>query len=208
MFFYLAFAASLLIARGQLFLIGAFLALAGSNLVINPESFMLSFYTDPIILEFVAGTLLARMYMAGVRIPAWSSVLLLAAAIAAFLALEPLELGRFARAVGWGLPATMVVGALILRPEPGQSGLVRQILQAGGDASYTIYLSHTFTINGLAILMTRIPRVPDALALCCAVLASIAASVLFFRLVELPFTNRLQRVAFGHRMPSIQNVAP
>jgi peptidoglycan/LPS O-acetylase OafA/YrhL len=207
-FFYLAFAASLLMVRGQLFLVCAFLALAGINLMTNPESLMLSFYTDPIILEFVAGTLVARVYLAGVRISAWSSVVLIAAAIAAFLLLEPLELGRFARAVGWGLPATMVVGALILRPEPEQSGLVRRILQAGGDASYTIYLSHTFTINGLAILTTRIAGVPDGMALCCAVIASILAAVLFYRLVELPFTTRLQRFAFGRRMPSIQNVAP
>lgn len=53
-FFYLAFAAALLVKRGLIFLLGAFCALAAASVVVSPESFTLWFYTDPIILEFVA----------------------------------------------------------------------------------------------------------------------------------------------------------
>ena len=207
-FFYLAFAASLLLTRGLLCLMGALVTLAAASLMVSPDSFLLGFYTNPIILEFAAGSLLAQMYLAGIRLPAWGSLTLLAAALFSFLLLEPLELGRFERAVNLGLPATMIVAALVLRPEPRDSGTVRRLLEAGGHASYTIYLSHTFTINALAILIARVPWVPREMAALFAIVCSVLAAVVFFRLVEHPVTARIQRFAFGRQMPSAQNVAP
>ena len=207
-FFYLAFAAALLVKRGLIFLLGAFCALAAASVVVSPESFTLWFYTDPIILEFVAGSLLAQLYMAGVRLPTWGSGLCLALAPAGFLLLEPLDLDRFGRVVGWGLPASMVVASLVLRPEPKHRGIVRRLMQAGGDASYTIYLSHTFTINALAIVLRQSSWVSPPMAWASAVAISILAAVLFYYWVERPVTAGIQRLAIGKPIPAGQNVAP
>jgi peptidoglycan/LPS O-acetylase OafA/YrhL len=81
-------------------------------------------------------------------------------------------------------------------------------MQRGGDASYTIYLSHTFIINALAGLWMDAGLALPQLGLVSAIVASIAAAMLFYRLIESPVTMWLQRSLVAPPIPAGQSVAP
>lgn len=206
-FFYLAFAASLLFRRGLALLAAGFVCLVLLHPFVARDWFVLYFLSAPIILEFIGGAAIAVLYLRGVRLSATGSLLCAATAVAAFLVLRQIGLaeGRF---LFFGVPAILVCASLILRPEPERTGPIRRALQAGGDASYTIYLSHTFSIHAAAILWRQLGLDLPWLGVALEVAIAIAAAMLFYRIAERPFTHLVER-RFGLR-PSrgVEAVAP
>ncbi len=82
MFFYLVFAFFLALPmRRAVFACGLVMALGVGLAFVFPLPLPFGFWLQPIILEFVSGMALALIYMSGVRISAWVSVLLIAAAL-------------------------------------------------------------------------------------------------------------------------------
>jgi peptidoglycan/LPS O-acetylase OafA/YrhL len=207
-FFYSAFAATLLFRRGLVLLAVCFFTLALAHPFVPAQAFLLGFYTSPIILEVLAGIALARVYMSGFRLPLWGASLCVAAAVASVGLFDPSQLGSFAPILGWGLPALLLTSALVLSPEPQHQGTIRRWLQRGGDASYTIYLSHTLTINALAVVWMDAGIGVLGFGFMLAVVTSIAAAMLFYRLIESPVTSWLQRSLLATPAPAGQTVAP
>jgi peptidoglycan/LPS O-acetylase OafA/YrhL len=206
-FFYLAFAGALLFRRGLVLLVTAFVALAALHPLVPEQWFIPRFYTAPIILEFLGGIALARIYAAGVRLPLWGALLCAAAGVATFILVQQTGL-RPDRVVAVGIPALLVAASFILSPEPERAGLARRALQAGGDASYTIYLSHTFTINAVTILWRAAGLRPSWAGVAVGCALSLAAALIFYRLIERPVTEALQRRARGRPAPEPHFVAP
>ena len=191
-FFYLAFAACMLLRRGLPLLVAAFILLAMSATLIPERLFIARFFADPIILEFVAGIALGKAYLSGVRLAPVISAALIAAAIVAYAAL-PETNPIFYRPVRLGIPAALIAAALILGREPASLGSLGRAIKLGGDASYTLYLSHKLTvpvaIMGCGLLGLR----GDATVAAVAIVSAIAFAVLFYRLVEAPFLAALGR---------------
>jgi exopolysaccharide production protein ExoZ len=208
-FFYVAFAAALCLRRGLRLLAVAFVLLVACHPLVPPSLFVLDFYTNPIILEFLAGIAIATIYLRGVRLPLWGSLVVALASVVVFLSHFVLGSVLTAeRALLLGVPATLLAASLILAPEPAAQGRFRRFLQKGGDASYTLYLSHTFVVNAVAVAWRRIaPAYPWAGAAVAAA-AAIAFALLFYRLAERPVTDALHR-RFGLRPPDeAEAVAP
>jgi len=187
MFFYLAFAVALLFRRGLLLLIISFAALVAIRPYLPLSWFVLGYLSDPIIFEFVAGIGLARLYLAGTRLPGAASVLLIVAAIL-WYALWTADAGGFTEALQVGVPATLLTAALVLAPEPERVGPFRQFLRKGGDASYTLYLSHTLTVNAVIALGIKLGVDAPWVLIAAAMLAAILLALLFYEFIEAPFT--------------------
>jgi peptidoglycan/LPS O-acetylase OafA/YrhL len=153
MFFYVLFAASLFAPRrfGVPLLIAALCGLAAAHPWVPQSWVQLTSWTRPIILEFVAGLVLAILFQRGLRIPIRLAVPMLMAAIAGFVVFG----GDGPRFLAWGGPAIIACAAVALgnwrlAPVP----LVRLSILAG-DASYAIYLSHPFSLNLLRIAWAK-----------------------------------------------------
>lgn len=208
MFFYLAFAAALLLRRGLAILAAAFIVLSALHPWIPDSLFMLRFWSAPIILEFVAGIALARIYLSGCRLRPVHS-LLLAALGAALLVVPPIaDLGGYNRAFWFGVPALLVCSALILLPDPSEMGALGRLLRAGGDGSYALYLSHTFTVNAVVLVWAKAGLGLPWLAMTVAMTLAIAAAILFYYLIERPLTDFLQRRAGTRPVIGAATVAP
>lgn len=205
-FFYLAFAISMLFRRGLLFLVLAFAALAASHSFL-PSFSIVGFFSDPIILEFVAGIGLACIYFTSGRLPVAASLLLIAAAIL-WYAVWTADAGPFTQLLQVGIPAMLLTSALILAPEPRRLGWFRRALKAGGDASYTLYLSHTLTVNAVVILCAKLGFDAPWLVIALALVLAIVLAVLFYYLVEAPFTTWLGRRAHARVSNGPATVAP
>ena len=199
-FFYCAFALALLARRGILLLSIAFVALVIAGLLFPAMWFVAAFYSSPIILEFLAGMGLAQIYIRGVRIgrPAMAALAALAVIIAGTGTIWP----DAPRLIAYGVPALLLAAAFILRPEAPQRGGVRHFGEALGDASYALYLSHPFAVNGVGLLLGTGPFV-----LLLALAGSIGFAMIFHRWVERPVTEWLNQRA-GERPQPLDDVAP
>jgi peptidoglycan/LPS O-acetylase OafA/YrhL len=197
-FFYACFALAMMARRGLLGLGVAFVALAALHPLVPDSWFVLKFYSQPIILEFLGGIGLARLYIAGERLSPVGSGLCAAGAILSYFLLRDLT----DRVLYFGVPALALAAAFMLAPEPRRLGPVRRFLRFGGDSSYTLYLSHTFTVNGVVLLWRSLGVGPPVVAIFAALAVAVAAAMLFYSFVEAPFTRWLGdllrvRVAYG-----------
>lgn len=207
-FFYLAFTLALTRRHGLRWLTAAFVTLAALHYAIPHRLFVLAFYTEPIVLEFLAGIGLARLYIAGVRLPLWGSLLCAAVAIAILLNLRSIPPIISSRVVIAGIPAALLSASLILAREGSRFGTFKRLLRAGGDASYTLYLSHTFTANAVALAWRRLGIGMPWIGVALAVAVSLAAALILYRAVERPVTRALNE-RFGLSPPDeAQRVAP
>ena len=102
---------------------------------------------------------------------------------------------KLAQRLAIGVPALLLATGVILAPEPAPVGPIRRFLIFGGDASYTLYLSHTFTVNAVVVLWRAAGGGPPVLVLVGAMAAAIAFAMLFYRFMEAPVTSRLGRIA-------------
>jgi len=145
MFFYLLFGLCLFISQPRLrfaLLAAIFIALVASGLVLQPRSPVLRTYVDPIMLEFLAGVVLAILSPRLMRRGTLPGLALLAAATLLVAVVYGYGL-LLERIVSHGVPAVIAVaGALMIEPaaraRPNRLGLLL------GGASYSIYLAHPF----------------------------------------------------------------
>ena len=186
MFFYLLFAVGLVLTRRlQLALITtALVGLACAGLAGPNHDPVIHTYTDPLLLEFLAGIWLAVLWRE-VKPPKHAGSLLLAAAVLWFVivGVARLDPSGWARLVFWGVPSWMLVaGGLALEKHMPVSRLGLAL----GDGSYSIYLFHGFITS----VVWRLPL--GAMAIPVAVVASAAGGWMIFRLIEAPL-NRFLR---------------
>jgi exopolysaccharide production protein ExoZ len=94
--------------------------------------------------------------------------------------------GWATRAVEWGLPAALIVlGVLAL-----ETGRENPTLHLLGDASYPMYLSHSFTLGVMGALWVGGSVLLDTAMFCAAMAASAIVGILSFRLIERPMIAR------------------
>lgn len=198
-YFYLAFTVALFVGGERFFwaltsllcIILAAANLTGSNITV------IRFLHDPIIFEFLCGCVLGKLYLAR-KLPKLHPVFLLLSvgviliAGGFFLANETHPLLRF---VFWGIPAATIVWSL-LHISTSSTRSWSRIPLLLGNASYSVYLIHTFVIYQVIQMMLKrvhlpgLPLLTDIL-----ILGSVAAAtfvgVLFHLFVEKPTVSTL-----------------
>lgn len=142
MFFYAVFAASLAFQHRLAALASTLAVLVAVGYVLGPFANPIArTYTDPILLEFVAGAVIGQLWIDG-RLKLPMSVSLIGALIGAALLMlrDAPPLASYTQLLGAVL---VVIGTL------NMSRLNRQndVLRALGDASYSIYLTHIFALG-------------------------------------------------------------
>lgn len=190
MFFYAVFALALFLTSTTtrlVFLAMTFFVLILVGRIYTGDNPAITFYTDPIMLEFPSGILLGRALEQD-RLPRlrWGYVLLVAGALL-FAVSAWLDVSS-PRVLAWGIPAFLVVaGAVII--EKNRSVPLVPALALLGDASYSIYLTHTLTISAIGKFKAYFNAPTFFVAsLTLSALIGVAA----WRLVERPFAEFLK----------------
>jgi len=204
-FFYVAFALALVHRRGLALLVAGFVGLALLHPFIALSAVAPRFWTDPIILEFVAGIGLAKAWLRGFRTGPWVAALLGGAALLLFTAAAPLALGEIGRPVAAGIPAALLAAAFLFAAPSATPGPLVRAVAFAGDASYTLYLSHSFTINAVLLLLGG--RSSGWVAMAIAVAAAMFAALIFHSMVERPMLAALRR-RFGANPRQCHNFSP
>jgi exopolysaccharide production protein ExoZ len=178
MLFYAMVAAALLLPlRWRMWaLTGAFAALVTIGQVLEPTSAPLEFWTNMLVLHFLAGAWLATAFKAG------STAVMRGVASAAVV-------GIVALVPPAAVAVLLVAGGVFLE----RRGLVPKTrLLLLGDASYSLYLFHLPTVAVCAALAFRFEWPAFALG-AAAIGASLAAGLLAYWVVERPLQRALRR---------------
>jgi exopolysaccharide production protein ExoZ len=203
MFFYALFALSLAAPRrwrlpGLVLTLGL---LAAAGKLFGPfASPSAAAYTSPLLLEFVAGMILAYTWLRHAS-PVWlpQPLLLIALGVYCLGATH----SRFIVMCG----AFIIVAACL---HPKICAIRNRPLLELGDASYALYLTHQFVLEALAPLWVRTfpraTRTSSALFMALALALCIAAGWLCYRLIERPMTSRLRGVALGNARQSAKTL--
>jgi len=150
MFFYAVFTPFLLLPRKPAVIAATILlaAFAGCGAAFGFTNPQLSFWSNPIILEFCAGMILALAPPAiSLNIPARLVLVILALTGLHFAAIAPPQW----RAATYGIPALLLVAAATLGAPAKLSGIDRALVRLG-DASYALYLIHPFIMRAFTVL--------------------------------------------------------
>ncbi len=191
-FFYILFAAALLLpARRRLPAIMATLGILPLlGYVARIPAIAPTDLLNPLLIEFLAGIALARFVAIGVRAPVGACWAFVALGVAMLVVAAPPADDDLSRLLQYGVPASLIVGGAI-GAECAGSVQVGGWLRLLGDASYSIYLSHTFVVSMLGKLW------PAALGSMCfiitATLLAVLVGVLVYWIVESPLLAALRR---------------
>ena len=204
MFFYAVFTLAMLAVpeRRAIIVVAAIASLVVAGAVLAPSNAIFATYTDARMLEFVAGVILGSLWVRFRDEPlvpaAWWSIGLLPLGTALLIASSVHPLPQLGGLGPWAIPAVLIVlGALALerhvRANPSP------LLELLGDASYSLYLSHLFTLGVLRIVWAKAELPIDTpfwtlIWFMVALSASAAASVAVHRYVEIPITKRARRL--------------
>jgi exopolysaccharide production protein ExoZ len=162
MFFYTAFCLVLFLKgrTARLLAITGFLVTCVAIGLFAPASPYSTVYASPLLLEFLAGILIAfAMSKVDITSPKLA-VVLIVAGLAGLVASSMLDKPNgFTRVLAWGVPSAFILsGALIAE----RAAFIPKIksLRVLGDASYSLYLTHMITIGvaKLAIYLSGIER--------------------------------------------------
>lgn len=198
MFFYTLFAAALL-WRGTgarvAFITASMVGLMALKPVIGHWGAAVHQFTSGLILEFLMGVWVGVLHARGwIR---WPRIWLALGVGLALLFMHYSGLGtpRMAHA---GLSAALVLAGML---GLGESGTRPGLLSWIGDASCSIYLSHTFVIDAVELLVP-LNTAPASAVINTAVLC-LGAGLFIYRWVELPLLRALRSPGQGRLAPHL-----
>lgn len=184
MFFYVLFAASLLLPRGARLtgMAVVFSGLVGLGAVFDPQGAVPATYTSPLLLEFLMGAVIGRLWLAGRMPPPVVGCALIAVAAIGFAFVGTTYIGFNAYVLG-PLAGMLLTGVLALE----KTGLIARTGAAAylGDASYSIYLWHTMAIS-VVVKFTTVTALPAPVTVLLAIGSGVAIGLACHEWLEKP----------------------
>lgn len=208
MFFYAVFAAFLWLTRSNVRRT-AFLSIGMLALIVIFGAWFRSapvevrFFTHPIVLEFALGMGVALALGQDRTIPRGMALPLLAVALASLIYGALLGSG-LPRAIVCGIPAAIVLLCAVSLERSGNC-LRHRTVQLLGDASYALYLTHAFVLQGIGkLLPAKASTTTVLLAMVGAFALAQCLAILVHMMVERPMTRRLRLMFQRHRTAPVQ----
>lgn len=202
-YFYALFALSMLwgisTARRIGLLVAWFFVVTVVGAALQPRPLMLQVLTNPMSFEFVFGCAVALLHQRGVR---WSALASAAAvAVAVVMLFGGVGGAGMRRIVMWGGAGFLLVAAAALT-ERGRLNSGLAIFEHLGDISYSVYLSHFFSLSLFAKLQAKYGWLSDGFswwAIVAFAALMLLTAELCYRFIELPARRHFSRRQRGLR---------
>lgn len=197
-YFYVVFALALAFSRrtGLLVLV---LVLSTVVLLANflpGPATVIAFWGQSLVFEFLGGVAIAMLYGSGFRLGRGSAWLVIAGSLTLLAGLRMLGLySDLPRAIFAGVPAWLIVTAVVSAPFDQHQGRLKRLLVAGGEASYAIYVIHPFGIRAGTLILERFAvSVQPWLYVGLLMAVVIACAFIVNQLVERPLDRWFRRL--------------
>lgn len=191
MYFYAVFASTLMAPAKFRLIMLAVLLFSIQALSTFSSSPIAQFYSDPIILEFLAGAVIGYLHQHQRTPRGWAVGGIFIATGLLYWWFTNMN-GSANRFTGAGIAASLVVmGACSQATRPGTA---ISLLQKIGDASFSIYIFHIFLLGLMRVAWTKaaLPTEGATAAwafLLTALIGNAAAGALIYRWIELPISK-------------------
>jgi len=209
MLFYAAvFVAMLIGGAGYFIVVALYLALLAGSFF--SDGALINYLGNPIILEFLMGVAIAMVTkrVAISRGFGWAALLGFLGAMSAIIwfGFGKISEAEFAvngelsmeRAVIFGIPSALLVFSAVILERISYGGRIRSYFITLGDASYSIYLSHTplFYLFNKVLTYTSIKINSSVLIIICFILAMLFGQFVYVCL-EKPVLDRMRKFRRG-----------
>jgi exopolysaccharide production protein ExoZ len=174
-----------LLAAGAIFALG--LIIGVSPITVPPWT---TAATNPLLLEFYAGTIIAHLFIRGYYLPPAIAVIGIVISVAAIVGLGTPAGGNWMRVLYWGVPSSIILLSAISLEKTGLR--VPNLLIALGDSSYSLYLIHIFVVASLAKFWAY-AHLTTALPVYVLGLVSFVAAIVISHLVHLRVESPVTR---------------
>lgn len=198
--FYLLFAGCLMAAasgRNLLYTTVAIAIFALAGLVFDPQNPTLAFITDMVLIEFALGMLAFRLLYQRQHSLLFSSLMLgIGLAMLLWQNYTGVHYTWMGRLLNGGIPMFFVfVGFVSLERYIAAAQFpLKSALMVAGDASYSIYLIHPFTLSASAKLANKFQLSSNSLVFSTILLStSIIAGVMAYWFIEKPVNSWFKR---------------
>jgi len=194
--FYLIFSISLLLGSARYIACGITITTLSLLSLTSPQNFYMSFVTNPIIIEFVIGMLI---YFAVASLNSNYGFLIIIGGVS-LLFQNQTEHSEGIRVFFYAIPMLMVfLGMISLEGKLSASkNKLIKFTAYLGDASYSIYLSHLFTIGATYFIGNKAtPNINQFIFIPVSIALSIFLGLLCYEIVEKPITKYIKSLAFA-----------
>lgn len=198
MYFYAIFALSMMVSHKHRVAITAVIILLVVAIeVARPSGIgLIGVYSDNIVIEFVFGMVIAKLFSAYGAIWSRSLTVALAAVSICLIILASSQEIVLPRFLSWGAPSAMLVWCALMLDRTKIS--LSPVVTFAGDCSYSLYLSHLFVISALRILWVKLHLPVGSwtallLFMILAAVVSCAVSAGCYKFVEEPIARALRR---------------
>lgn len=194
MYFYVIFGTLLFLKETYFLPILTTLLIFGISIgsVFTPPP-LLSVITSPLLIEFLLGCTIAIYYKYGPRIPNSLLIIILLIGLSSLITTGIISSSWLPRVVKWGIPSALIVASIVFL-ERAQLFRPSTLLTTLGNSSYSLYLSHIFTINVIGLLWAKIFNSMHMLFVITATIISIIGGHIAYLLLEKPITTRLNNL--------------
>ncbi len=182
MFFYFFFGLSLVFKKRYMWILGVIFI---GFTIFDYKNFYLDYYSNSIILEFALGIFIAHIYKKDICISSFYLILLMSLSVLLISSNMFIEL-EYSRVILYGLTFSLLLFTFI-HLEKVYTFNNKYLIQLG-NISYSLYLSHIFTISIVFKLIGNLP-----LAIIISLIMSIVVASFSFKYVEQPIHRYLRR---------------
>jgi exopolysaccharide production protein ExoZ len=188
MYFYVSFAVTLLVPNGLIFVTVFFLTSVASKPIL--PSFEMA--TSPLLLEFLVGAWIAKLYKRDLNYPSWLANALIIGSVLGYITALSTGYNRFATVL-LGVPSAMLFVGLLLKEEDLPDIVTR--LAYLGDSSYSLYLTHMLVLTVILNCVSSFNlSIAERILLWIALYPiCVLAGVIGYRLVERPIVQFFKR---------------
>lgn len=201
MYFYLVFAFLLMFNRRYfipllaVFLLGGIAA--GYAFSLNSPTYYV--VTSPLLIEFLLGCIIGLLYKRQLALSTVVSGILAISGAGMLIATGFYDTSGITRVIKWGIPGALLVGGAVFL-EKNNKLRVPSIFTKLGNSSYSLYLTHLFTINAIGKLWSMtFGTLYGGLFIGVAIFSSISVGHLAYMLFERPVTTYLNK-AYARRI--------
>jgi exopolysaccharide production protein ExoZ len=155
-FFYVLFASIILIFKNKYRFIALAVILSffvGIGMIFQLKSAIFATYTNPILLDFVFGALVATISQRIIKLPQYLGHILIAVSFAMLTTFEAI-FPSSSRFLKYGAPAAILLIGVLMLDMQMPTSIALRAFKFLGDASYSIYLWHPLAIS----LTTKIAK--------------------------------------------------
>jgi exopolysaccharide production protein ExoZ len=197
MFFYVVFALALCLPRRiQLITLTSLLGFSGIIGIAWPSTNALAYtYSNPLLLEFVAGMWLAKWYQMGWAEKGHPTTMIVVGLVG--ITFAGAAWTSIYRPLLWGIPSALIVAGMI-GCEVRYGMHEYKPFKLLGDASYSIYLFHPFAIE----FVGRVFKINYAILLPMQVLCACLAGIAIYYMLEQPIIKLLK--SKSNRLTQVQ----